>query len=558
MLLFFMIAAVLSSQNYCEYEFKLPSSDDGDLQGMGVKGAIDVHGDYAIVGAFGDNTNGGQSGAAYMFERCGSEWLEIQQFIPGDNSAGDRYGRGVAIWDNFAIVGAPYDDDKGNNSGSAYVYQLVDGIWEFDQKITALDGSSSDWFGWTVSIWEDYIMIGAQNDYGDVAFSGSAFIYKYINNHWTFQSKLLAPDAGLFDNFGLSVDIRSGYAIVGADENDGAFDNTGAAYIYKNVNDSWNYETKLVASNVAAEDKFGFDVAISDSMAVVSSLDHDTIVNNAGAVYVYENQGGGVWTEQDILISPENIVSENFGITVDFNEQFLIAGTTTGFGISSQTGAAYLHSYNGTSWEYEQKIYSDDGDHADFFGVTSSLDGSTIMLGAMGDDSNGGNAGSVYMYRVECQPVCTKLVSPSSGDTLFNYNQAISWAAVSMADGYILSVGSQPGLDDIFESQEVGDTTSYYVALYDQTESFITVQPHNTYGTAQTCLSGSYYTEFTSTCPTDLDGNGLTDGEDFGIFLGNFGSICNTPFCATDFNHDGLTNGDDFGIFLGSFGIYCN
>lgn len=80
--IFFLSIASLYSQDYCEYEFKLPSSDDGNLQGLGLKGAIDVHGDYAIVGAYGDATNGGQSGAAYIFERCGSEWIEIQKLIP--------------------------------------------------------------------------------------------------------------------------------------------------------------------------------------------------------------------------------------------------------------------------------------------------------------------------------------------------------------------------------------------------------------------------------------------------------------------------------------------
>ncbi|MFT7545639.1 MAG: hypothetical protein ACI8YO_002426, partial [Gammaproteobacteria bacterium] len=83
--LFFFLIGSLASQDFCDYEYKLPSSDDGDLQGLGVKGGIDVHGDYAIIGAFGDETNGNQSGAAYIFERSGSEWIEIQKLIPDDN-----------------------------------------------------------------------------------------------------------------------------------------------------------------------------------------------------------------------------------------------------------------------------------------------------------------------------------------------------------------------------------------------------------------------------------------------------------------------------------------
>ncbi|MFT7544841.1 MAG: hypothetical protein ACI8YO_001625, partial [Gammaproteobacteria bacterium] len=451
---------------------------------------------YAIIGAFGDETNGNQSGAAYIFERSGSEWIEIQKLIPDDNVLDDRFGRGVAIWGNFVIVGAPYDDEMGNNSGSAYIYQLIDGVWEFDQKILAFDGSSSDWFGWTVSIWEDYVLVGAQNDFGDVVFSGSAFVFKNIDGTWTFQTKLLAPDGDLFDNFGLSLDIRNGYAIVGADENDGDFADTGAAYIYKNADDNWNFEMKLTASNVSVGDNFGHDVAITDSMAVVSSVNNDTLVNEAGAVYVFKNQGDGVWVEDDILISPETIVSENFGINVDFNGQFLIAGTTTGFGLSEETGSVYLHTYNGNSWEYEQKLYSNDGEHADFFGTTTAMHGSTVMIGALGDDSNGGNAGSVYMYQIECAPVCTELISPFIGDTMYYSNELMTWDEVSMADGFMLSVGTESGLDDIFELQDVGDTTSYLVPLIDQVECFVTIQSYNSFGITEPCNVASFFTNF--------------------------------------------------------------
>jgi len=487
----------LIGQNLCEFEQKIISSETTDLQGFGVQNGAGVSGDYVVVGTLGDEQNGSQSGAAYFFERCGSEWTQIQKIVPDDNEAIDRFGRGAAIWGDYAIVGAPYDDDMGEKSGSAYIYHLEDGLWHLQEKIIAPDGSPSDWFGWTVSIWEDYVLVGSQNDFVESSFNGSAFIFKRDGTDWVFQNKLVAPDPGTFDLFGLSLDIRDGLAIVGAQENDDNGLESGSAYIYKLEGDtSWNYQAKLLPSDGMAGDGFGGSVNISEGRALVGSPYKNVNLNDDGAVYIFRNQGDSVWTEDSFIVSPENILAENFGLSVDADDEKVIVGTARGFGISEETGSAHLFSEVDGNFNYEMKLYADDGEHADFFSIVVGVDDNTLICGAQGDDSNGGNAGSAYMYHVDCAPMCTKIISPEVNGSMSFTNQPIEWAPVEIADGFMFGVGTEEGVYDIVPLTDVGDTTSYFVALEDFSNFHVSILPYNEFDTTNYCGANAFNTEF--------------------------------------------------------------
>jgi hypothetical protein len=102
----------------------LTASDAAVGDNFGV--AVDIWGDYAIVAAPLDDDNGSASGSAYLFEKPGTGWADMTQttkLTASDGAADDNFARSVGIWDERAIVGAWYDDDNGDASGSAYMYQ---------------------------------------------------------------------------------------------------------------------------------------------------------------------------------------------------------------------------------------------------------------------------------------------------------------------------------------------------------------------------------------------------------------------------------------------------
>lgn len=141
--------------------------------------SVAINGAYALIGAYADNVNGSRSGSAYIFHRTGTTWIQQVKITPSDGSANDYFGLAVSISGNNAIIGAHNNDDFGSNSGSAYIFNRVGHIWsEQPQKLTASDGESGDLFGYSVCIDGEYGIIGAEYDDNNGEDSGSAYIFQ--------------------------------------------------------------------------------------------------------------------------------------------------------------------------------------------------------------------------------------------------------------------------------------------------------------------------------------------------------------------------------------------
>jgi hypothetical protein len=264
---------------------KITASDgtEGDYFGCSVA----ISGDCAVVGAYGNDDNGGESGSAYIFKRDGTTWTEQAKITASDGTASDHFGWSVAISGDYALVGANCDDDNGGESGSAYIFKRDGTTWTEQAKITASDGAAGDYFGYSVAISGDYALVGAIYDDDPLLNSGSAYIFKRDGTVWTEQAKINASDGTEGDFFGCSVAISGDYAVAGAFLGDGAGVHSGSAYIFKRDGTTWTQEAKINASDGAAEDRFGHSVAISGDYAVVGAYLDDDAGYNSGSAYIY-------------------------------------------------------------------------------------------------------------------------------------------------------------------------------------------------------------------------------------------------------------------------------
>ena len=231
---------------------KLIASDGegGDLFGGGT---ISISADKAIVGAFLDNDKGNNSGSAYIFEKISGIWTEVAKLTASDGVADDEFGVSVSISGDNAIVGADRDDDAGTGSGSAYMFEKVSGIWTQVAKLTASDGAFGDAFGGSVSISGDKAVVGARGDDDNGIASGSAYIFQKVFGIWTEVTKLTASDGAPSDFFGQPVSISGDQAIAGSasdDNENGSL--AGSAYIFEFVPNE-NQEAALELSNKAQE-----------------------------------------------------------------------------------------------------------------------------------------------------------------------------------------------------------------------------------------------------------------------------------------------------------------
>ena len=269
--------------------------------------SVAISGNYAIVGAYQDDDNGTDSGSAYIFNV--TTGAELHKLVPSDGAANDIFGISVAIDGNYAIVGARQDDDKGTNSGSAYIFNVTTGA-EL-HKLTASDGAADDYFGESVAISGNYAIVVAYADDDKGSNSGSVYIFNV--NTGAELHKLTASDGAESDYFGISVAIDGNYAIVGAHADDDKGSGSGSAYIF-NVQTGAELH-KLVASDGAASDQFGISVAISGIYTIVGARMDDDNGANSGSAYIFTGT----------LISPD-------AYALNVNGDGLFSGSVTSYG----------------------------------------------------------------------------------------------------------------------------------------------------------------------------------------------------------------------------------
>ena len=353
--------------------------------------SVSIDGDYAIVGAVGDDDSVFGGGAAYVFVRSGTVWTREAKLTADDGEYEDSFGHSVSISGNSAIVGSWCDDDQGTQSGSAYVFVRSGTAWTQQAKLVPGDGAAYDTFGNCVSISGDYALVGSHYDDDNGAYTGSAYIFVRSGTTWTEQDKLLPDDSGDYDYFGDSVSICGDYAIVGSGNKDG---NTGAAYVFIRDDTDWTQQEKLTASDSVGGDYFGFSVSIKGDSAIAGARG---VGGSTGAAYVFVRTGAD-WAQQDKLVASDGAGVDWFGCSVSIDGDHAIVGSYQDDDSGSNSGSAYVFIRSGTDWTQQEKYTADNGAANDEFGYSVAISGDDAIVGAHGDDDQGDQSGSAYIF----------------------------------------------------------------------------------------------------------------------------------------------------------------
>lgn len=291
-------------------------------------------------------------------------------------------------------------------------------------KLFPSDLASSDNFGKSIDISDDYVVIGSP--LADILPAGEGatlktnggcvYVYGYQGSAWTQLTKLYPTDLALDDNFGASVSINSDYIVVGSPMSDilpageGATlkTNGGCIYIFQKTSDtSWTQLTKLYSSDLAASDNFGKSVKInSDNNIVVGVPLSDSAGADSGCIYVFKFNGS-TWI-QNKLIPSDLAASNNFGWSVDINDDndIIVGAPLTdilpageGATLKTDGGCVYIFTYNGSIWTQSNKFYPSDFASGDNFGWAVSITWEDAFVGSPNSDFSGKtNSGSCYVY----------------------------------------------------------------------------------------------------------------------------------------------------------------
>ncbi|HEX3761692.1 MAG TPA: hypothetical protein VHW23_23500 [Kofleriaceae bacterium] len=199
---------------------------DGDQLGISVA----LSGDTALVGASSAGAN--HAGAAYVFVRSGTAWTQQVRLAAADGADGDHLGAAVALSGDTALVGASGSDAVGQDAGAAYAFVRSGTSWTQQARLTATDGSGSDSFGAAVALADDMALIGSpfNNEVGAAA--GATYAFARSGTSWTQQAKLTATDGAELDFFGASVALSGSSALIGAPGRDDLGSSSGASYVF--------------------------------------------------------------------------------------------------------------------------------------------------------------------------------------------------------------------------------------------------------------------------------------------------------------------------------------
>ena len=361
--------------------------------------SVSIYEDTIVVGAYGDDN---RRGSAYIFEKnSNGEFKQIQKIKPSILVWWDHFGYSVSIYEDTIVVGA-YGDNS--YKSSAYIFEKnSNGVWSQIQEITASDGAAGDGFGGSVSIYEDTIVVGAPYDDDKGSYSGSAYIFeKNSNGEFKQIQKIESRYGDSNDYFGASVSIYEDTIVVGAHGNY----YPGSGYIFeKNSNEIFEEIQRIGAG--ASNNRFGSSVSIYEDTIVVGAHYDDNKGSDSGASYIFEKNSNGEFKQIQEITASDGTKGDHFGHSVSIYEDTIVVGADRD---DSYKGSAYIFEKNSNGeFEQIQKITASDGTSGDIFGLSVSIYEETIVIGAYSDDDKGSNSGSAYIYKIGAKETYCKL-----------------------------------------------------------------------------------------------------------------------------------------------------
>ena len=396
------------------------------------------------------------------------------------------------------VIGAPWDNDHGGNSGSAYIFDAMSGEQRF--KLNANDTALDDEFGISVAVGGAFTVVGARHNDENGNEAGAAYLFNTDTGKQL--SKILPLDSGtVVDHFGRSVAIDGHTVVVGASHQFGAF-SIGAAYVFDAR--TGQQSVKLSPDDNEVADRFGNAVSIYSQTAIVGSAYDSDNGSESGSAYLFDTATGEMLFK---LLPEDGDAGDLFGISVDIDGSFAVVGAVRDSDSGSTVGSAYI--FDVLSGQQLFKLLPDIGEHNDSFGGSVAISGNIVVVSASGDDDLGTNAGSAYLFDLRTGVQIEKIHSTdiASGDL---FGTAVRASNIGI-------VVSAPFDDTVRE-----DSGSAYLFMFPQ-------------------------------CAADLNNDGTVDTADLGLLISQFGIIGS----AHDINGDGVIDTADLGILISEFGTPC-
>ena len=316
-----------------------------------------IEGDVIAVGAPYHDERGDDTGAVFIFERIEGEWVETAYLLPPFPDPLGWFGRWLALDSGRLVIGAPYEDglaedgSRIDDSGVAYVYEKVGAEWQRTGTVLPPVPTAGASFGWSVAVSGDRIAVAAWEAPLMGIESGSVTTFKQHKGLWQAEAVFRPHEPGQRLQFGRDIELEDNVLVVGAPGDDTIAEDAGAIYVWHFYNDEWNFAGRLLAADGNANDQLGSQVALQPPWLASGGYDHDDPYWSAGATYVWKLDM--IWNFHAKLASSDLQPGDWFGYSVDIHGERMVIGAPHRAHPETGTyrsGAAYAFELRDDQW----------------------------------------------------------------------------------------------------------------------------------------------------------------------------------------------------------------
>lgn len=321
----------------------LAPSDPNPGQRFGAD--IELADDWLFIGAPGDDDGGNEAGAVYVFRRALASWVPYGKIVPSDLVPEDRFGAELSFSEfggrPTLAIGADGSDTAAFNAGAVYVYELQGTTWAPLQKLVAFDADVEDRFGCAAALFRDRLLVGAWLHSESTAASGSVYAYEFDGTTWSFVQRLPRMDPQSGEGFGTSLAMDAEHVVVGAPYRSVGEPRAGAAIVYSWSGTDYTWMAELTAPVFFADDRLGSAVAIDDGVIAAGTWLSDLAEVDAGSVELFALRAGS-WESLATWTASDPQPGGHFGAAVDLAGEAGFVGSPDADGSAEDSGRAFL------------------------------------------------------------------------------------------------------------------------------------------------------------------------------------------------------------------------
>jgi hypothetical protein len=367
--------------------------------------------------------------------------LGLQQVLSPSGAAGDAAGNAVAVDADTMVVGVPgHDGPAGTDQGQALVFRWSGNTWTLEASLRAADAAGGDKFGNAVAMVGDTILVGAfQADIAGRADQGAAYVFTRSASGWSQRAKLVASDGAAGDKFGNAVSATGDTLLVCANfATVGTHANAGAGYVFVRAGASWSQQAKLVAADPQAASFLGVSGVVQGDAVVLGAFGADIgTAADRGAAFVF-TRSGSAWTQRSRVLDPSGSAGDQFGVSVDLEGSTLVIGAF-GDDVDGRVdqGSATVFAFDAATGACSDPmpLRNPDGQAGDRFGLVVDLRGSAIVGGAMGRSAERGAA--VLFERQGADWIAAKTLVAPDGVAGDHFGRSVAFATDSVVVGAV-------------------------------------------------------------------------------------------------------------------------